>query len=126
MLPANWASRFRPAPSSRCRAQHSLPTPPFWSTTSRSRCCRRLPPCSLPCLLGCALVVLVAPRQRQALERLLDLAQAEDVVDSLQPFLPHAEFNRADDGGNIARKEFLFGDQFREGANARVGRHSQL
>src|ERR1035441_6658546 len=72
-------------------------------------------------LLGCALVVLVAPRQRQALERLLDLAQAEDLVDSLQPFLPHAEFNRADDGGNIARKEFLFGDQFREGANVVLG-----
>jgi hypothetical protein len=29
-------------------------------------------------------------------------------------FFPHAELNRPGDGGNIARREFLFGDQFRE------------
>jgi hypothetical protein len=71
-----------------------------------------------------ALFVLVAPFNRQALERLLDLAQTEHLVDSLQLLLPYAELHRSDDGANIARREFLFGDQFREGENAGAGGRS--
>src|SRR5665213_3454978 len=71
-------------------------------------------------------LVLVPPRQRQALKRFFHSAQAEDLVDSFQLLLPLTELHRTHDGRNVSCQMFLFRDQQRERANASLGGHFQL
>jgi hypothetical protein len=71
-----------------------------------------------------ALLLLVPPCQRQTLKRLLHPAGFENLVDSLQLLLPLPKLDWAHDGGDVAHQVLLFGNQFGERENSRLGGHS--